>query len=202
MHISEGILPMWTLIGGAGLSALPLYMGFKALNERNMAKTALFASAFFVASLIHIPIGPTSSHLILNGLLGIVLGPRAAPAIFIALLLQAIIFQFGGITTLGVNTFNMTLPALVCYWITRPFINNFMTKYPVRTAIICGIASCFTVLLSATLTALSLLFANKEGFWLTSKMLIISHVPVAIIEGIITAFIIKGLIKIKKEVLL
>ena len=46
-------------------------------------------------------------HLILNGLLGMLLGWAAFPSIFVALMLQAILFQYGGITVLGVNTFNM-----------------------------------------------------------------------------------------------
>ena len=54
----------------------------------------------------------SSAHLILNGLLGVVLGWAAFPVIFVALLLQAVLFQFGGFTVLGVNTATMGLGAL------------------------------------------------------------------------------------------
>ena len=71
--------------------------------------------AFFVGSFVHVPIGLSSAHLILNGLLGAILGWAAFPAILTALLLQAVLFQFGGITVLGVNTFNVAGPAVLCF---------------------------------------------------------------------------------------
>ena len=37
-------------------------------------------------------------------------------------MLQAILFQYGGITVLGVNTFNMAFPAVVCYYAFRPML--------------------------------------------------------------------------------
>ncbi len=74
----------------------------------------MLAAAFFVASLIHVPIGPSNVHLILNGIVGLLLGWAAFPAILIALVLQAMLFQYGGISTLGVNTIIMALPAVTC----------------------------------------------------------------------------------------
>ena len=56
-----------------------------------------------MASSIYIPIPPASVHLILNGLLGVVLGYFAFPAILIGLLFQALVIGHGGLTTLGVN---------------------------------------------------------------------------------------------------
>jgi cobalt/nickel transport system permease protein len=57
--------------------------------------------AFFVASLIHVPFGPTSVHLLIPGLVGAMLGPSAFLSIGLGLLLQSLLFQFGGITALG-----------------------------------------------------------------------------------------------------
>jgi hypothetical protein len=72
-------------------------------------------SAFFVASFIHVPVGPAAVHLVLNGLCGLLLGWLAFPAILVGLTLQALLFQFGGLTTLGVNTFNLAFQMLVAY---------------------------------------------------------------------------------------
>ena len=68
-------------------------------------------AAFFVASLIHVSIGPTSVHLLLNGLLGVIVGRRAPLAVLLGLTLQAVLFGHGGFTTIGVNT---------CVWRCRP----------------------------------------------------------------------------------
>ena len=61
---------------------------------------------------VHVRVGPSSAHLLLNGLIGVVLGRRAVLAILVGLTLQAILFGHGGFLTLGVNTCVMALPAL------------------------------------------------------------------------------------------
>ncbi len=112
MHISEGILSGPVLISGATLAAAGTAVGLKKLDYDRIAQSGILAASFFVAALIHVPVGPSSVHLILNGIVGLLLGWAAFPIILVALLLQAVLFQFGGITTLGVNTVIMALPAV------------------------------------------------------------------------------------------
>ena len=103
MHISEGVLSGPVLITSAGLAAAGTAIGLKKLDYEKVAKIGMLSAAFFVASLIHVPIGPSNAHLILNGLVGLLLGWPAFPAILVALALQGAFFQYGGITTLGIN---------------------------------------------------------------------------------------------------
>ena len=112
MHISEGILSGPVLISSAALAFAGTAIGLRKLDYDQIAKAGMLSAAFFVASLIHVPIGPSNAHLILNGLVGILLGWAAFPAILVALILHGMFFQFGGITTLGVNTIIMALPAV------------------------------------------------------------------------------------------
>ena len=107
MHIAEGVLSAPVILSGAALSIGAVGYGLRKLPQDNLILAGLVGAAFFVASLIHVPVGFSSAHLILNGLVGIVLGWAAYPVIFVALLLQAVLFMFGGLTTLGVNTFTM-----------------------------------------------------------------------------------------------
>ena len=115
MHIAEGVLSAPVLITGAVVAAAGVAYGLKKIPANHFMLAGLLGAAFFVASLIHVPIGFSSAHLILNGLLGVVLGWAAFPVIFVALLLQAVLFQFGGFTVLGVNTATMGLGALAAY---------------------------------------------------------------------------------------
>lgn len=112
MHIAEGVLSAPVILSGAALSIGAVGYGLRKLPQDNLILAGLVGAAFFVASLIHVPVGFSSAHLILNGLVGIVLGWAAYPVIFVALLLQAVLFMFGGLTTLGVNTFTMGTGAL------------------------------------------------------------------------------------------
>ena len=111
MHISEGVLSPAVLAGGAGLAVVGTTIGLKKLDYEAIPRVAILSAAFFVATLIHVPIGPVAEHLVLNGLMGLLLGWLAVPAILIALFLQALLFQFGGLTALGVNTVTMAAPS-------------------------------------------------------------------------------------------
>jgi cobalt/nickel transport system permease protein len=196
MHISEGVLSPPVLLAGGILTLSGLVLGLKNLKNEKLPQVAVLSSTFFVASLIHIPIGPTSAHLILNGLVGILLGWSSFLAIFLGLLLQALLFQFGGLTTLGVNTFNMAFPAVVCWYLFRPLIKKENLKLSFLGGFLAGFVSIF---LAGIFTSLSL-YLTEKNFLTVAKTLLAAHVPIAIIEGFITAFVVTYLLKVKPEV--
>ena len=196
MHISEGVLSGPVLISGMVLATTGVAIGLKKLDYTHIAKAGILSAAFFVASLIHIPIGPSNIHLLLNGIVGLLLGWTAFPAILVALTLQAIIFQFGGITTLGVNTIIMALPALICYYLFGPLIHK-KPSISVSAAFACGF---FSVLISALIVGVALIF-TEENFLTVSAMLVIAHLPVMIIEGIVTVFCLAFLKKVQPTML-
>ncbi len=191
MHISEGVLSGSVFLTGGVLAAAGTAIGLKNMDYDRIAQVGILSSAFFVASLIHINIGPSSVHLILNGIVGLLLGWAAFPAILVALTLQSLFFQFGGITALGVNTVNMALPAILCYYLFGPLIKM---KHSISMA--ASFASGFlSVFLAAILLGASLIF-TEQNFWEVSTAVIIANLPIMIIEGIITAFCVSFLKKV------
>ena len=196
MHISEGILSAPVLVSGAALAAAGTALGLKKLDYDRIANVGMLSAAFFVAALIHVPVGPASVHLIFNGIVGILLGWAAFPAILVALILQAMLFQFGGITTLGANTVIMALPAVTCYYIFGLLI-AIRPSGTMLTGFICGFLA---VLLSALLLGLTLIFTG-ESFSVIAKLVVLANGPVMVIEGIITAFCIGFLKKVQPEIL-
>lgn len=196
MHISEGILSAQVLGTGMALAVAGTAVGLKKLKEDKIPQTAILSAAFFVASLIHVPIGLTSVHLVLNGILGLMLGWIAFPAILIALLLQGVLFQFGGITTLGVNTMIMATPAVVCHYLFARFIHQQGTVC-FAASFACGFLSIF---LTAVLVGVSLVY-TAEGFFEVAGAVILAHIPIMIIEGLITASCVNFLKKVQPELL-
>ncbi|MBT8332562.1 MAG: cobalt transporter CbiM [Deltaproteobacteria bacterium] len=196
MHISEGVLSGPVLISGGALAAAGTAIGLKKLDYDRIAKASILSAAFFVAALVHVPIGPANAHLILNGLVGLLLGWAAFPAILVALVLQAMLFQFGGITALGVNTIIMALPALLCYFICSPFLHK-KSALALSAAFVCGFLSVF---LSALILGLALVF-TEENFFEVSTIVIAAHIPVMIIEGLITAMCVAFLKKVQPTIL-
>ncbi len=196
MHISEGVLSAPVLITGAVLSLGGLTLGLKRIKNEDIPKVAILSSAFFIASLIHVPIGPTSAHLVLNGLLGMLLGWGAFPSIFVALILQGILFQFGGLTTLGVNTFSMAMPAVLSYYVFKGFL-----KGGKNIAFLGGfLGGVFSLLLAALFISLALI-ETERSFTAVAGTLLVMHIPISIIEGIITGFVVVYLKKVKPEAL-
>jgi len=196
MHISEGVLSPAVLAGGAALAAVGTAIGLKKLDYEAIPRVAILSAAFFVATLIHVPIGPVAEHLVLNGLMGLLLGWLAVPAILIALFLQALLFQFGGLTSLGVNTVTMAAPAVICFYVFRPLLRRGGVLAMVA-AFACGASA---IIMSGLLVALALLLTG-EGFLQVAGMVLVAHIPVMIIEGIITLFVFLFLKKVNPEML-
>jgi len=192
MHISEGILSPPILIGGYIVAGTFTAIGFKKLEIENLPATAVMSALIFLASFIHVPIGPTSAHLVLNGFAGAILGILSFPAALIALLLQALLFQFGGLTTLGITTFNIAFPAFlmgILYRKTKtltPFYKNF----------IYFLIGFLGVFLSSLLVAITLAL-NGESLRAAAGMIFAAHIPIMIIEGIVTLFMLNFIHKMK-----
>ncbi len=197
-HIPDGVLSAPVLIGGALVSAGLLTQALRRLDYRRLPQAAVLSAAFFVASLINIPVGPGSVHLLLNGLMGLLLGWTAVPALFVALVLQAAFFGFGGVTVLGVNTLNLALPALVCAWWLRPFLSGSRRGRVVRAGAAAGFLGVFgTALLVAASLALS-----GQAFLPLAKLLLLAYLPLAVIEALVVASVVGFLHRVEPEVLL
>lgn len=196
MHISEGVLSGPVLVSGGALAAAGTAIGLKNLDYDQIARVGLLSAAFFVASLVHVPLGPASIHLILNGVVGLLLGWAAFPAILVALLLQGVFFQFGGLTTLGVNTIIMALPAVVCYYLFAPLVRR-GGAVSLAAAFGCGF---FAVLLGGIIVGAALMF-TEENFLEVATLVVGAHIPVMVIEGIVTAFCVAFLKKVQPSML-
>ncbi|MCP3899228.1 MAG: cobalt transporter CbiM [Desulfobacteraceae bacterium] len=196
MHISEGVLSGQVMTAGGVLAIAGTAVGLKNIDYDKIVNVAILASAFFVASLIHVNVGPSSVHLILNGIVGLLLGWAAFPAILVALLLQAVFFQFGGLTPLGVNTVIMAMPAIFVYYLFSPFI----WKSDKITFLASFFAGAFAILFSSLLLGSALYFTEKN-FLEVTLLIISANLPIIIIEGIVTGFCVSFFKKVYPEIL-
>jgi cobalt/nickel transport system permease protein len=196
MHISEGVLSPPVLLVGVAVTAVGTTVGLKKIDYDRVMTMALLTATFFVASLIHVPVGPGNVHLILGGLMGLILGWSCFPAILVALFLQTLFFNFGGLVVLGVNTMNMALPALICYYLCRPWVE----KNGLKRKIGSFAAGFLAILLSALFMAVALATTDK-GFIQAGQLVVLAHIPLMVIEGFITMFAVSFLAKVQPEFL-
>ena len=185
------------LAAGAVAAAVGTWAGLRRMSDERIPTVAVVSSAFFVASLVHVPVGPVSAHLVLNGLAGVVLGWAVFPALLIALFLQSVLFGFGSLTSLGVNTFVMAAPAVACFYL----FGRALRSGRLATMMLWGwAAGAFAVVLACVLLCTALLCSGRE-FTVAARVVFLAHVPVMIVDGLVTGFAAAFLRKVCPELL-
>ncbi|ALG66731.1 cobalt transporter CbiM [Beggiatoa leptomitoformis] len=198
MHIAEGVLSLPVLVGSSLLAMGGIAIGLRHLEQARIPLAAVLSAVFFIASLIHIPVGVTSVHLVMLGLCGLLLGWAAFPAIFVALLLQTIFFGFGGLTTLGINTLIMSVPAVVCYYLFGQQLQQASAKSVLWRG---SAAAVFAVALGVLIMASALYLSDTQAFNLLIIWVMVSHIPVMLVEGVITGVVMVFLYRVQPDLL-
>ena len=194
-HIPDGVLSVPVLVGGGVVTAAALAYALKKLDEDSLPRVAVLAALFFVASLISVAIGPTSVHLLLSGLMGLIIGWAAVPAVFVGLVLQAIFFGFGGVTTLGVNTMNIALPGVLWAMLLAPLLAN---ATPRRAAMVGATVAVLSVASTAVMVALALTLSDA-GYTLSARIVLLSYGPLLVGEAILTGFACAFLVRVSPD---
>lgn len=194
-HIPDGVLSLPVLAAGAALAVGGIAMALPRLNEETIPRTAILSAAFFSCSLFVIPMGPSSLHLLLSGLMGLILGPLAIPAVAVALLLQALMFGFGGLTSLGVNIVNIAFPGVIFGALFAPWVAS---SGDMRAAVLAGICAALCVMTTGLGVAVALALSSSE-FVPSARIILITYIPLMLAEGLITGFAIALLKRVQPE---
>jgi len=195
MHISDGVLSVEVTAIVSVVSLLALAKSIKDLKNEDIPLTAVASAMFFIASFIHIPFGVTQLHLILLGVIGVLIGWSSFVAIFVALLLQALLLGYGGVVSLGVNLFVMAMPAVIVYYL----YNNFLVsklKDKVKYFLVGFIGTFF-----ATLFLSMILYFSKDEYNYAAYTIFSANIVTMIVEGIVSMFLLLFLKKVYPKVL-
>jgi len=198
VHLSDGAIADAWVAGGFAVGALLLLVALYRFREDEVPRIGVLTAAFFVGSSIHIKLAilPTSVHLILNGLVGVVLGRRAPLAVTIGLGLQYLLLAHGGYTTLGLNACVVGIPAVLA-GMAYPLLKRLGVPAFARGVILGGAAAAGAV----ALNFLVLLFAGKEDWATLAKLVLLAHAPVVVIEALMLGVIVRYVEKVKPEML-
>lgn len=196
-HIPDGVLAAPILIGGAVVTCAAVTLAVRRLQPEQIPQAAVMAATFFVASLISVPVGVSSVHLILNGLMGLLLGWAAVPAIMVALLLQTIFFGFGGVLVLGVNAMNIALPALLC----ALFLRGPLQRAGKHGSFIIGaVGGAAAVALTGVMVGTALALSGNE-FIPAAKVLFATFLPLTLVEAAVTGATVSFIKRVAPELL-
>jgi len=196
-HIPDGLLSAPVLIGGAVLAAGGVALGLRRIEDRAIPRIAILSGVFFAASALAVPIGPTSVHLMLAGLMGVMLGWGVFPAVLVGLMLQLALFGFGGITTLGVNLVNIAGPGALFGLVIGPMIR---AARPPRAGVLAALAGAGAALGTGALVSL-VLWLSAPDFVPVARVLLITYLPLAAAEAAIAAAVVSFLARVEPEAL-
>ena len=185
MHISEGVLSAPVLLAGWAVTAPAVAAILWRVRQSEIPKIACFSALFFVASFVHLPVGVSSMHLMLSGLVGAFLGSRAILAIFVALFLQGVFFGFGGLSVLGVNTAVIGFPAVLGGLFAAAAKAQ---ELKVRTQKIYLFLAGFVPIVCSMLLLDLVLFISGREFFAIATLISLEGAILAVLEGIITLF--------------
>jgi len=212
MHVMEGFLPgPWWQIWFA-LSIPVVVYGIYKLNRlikenREILPLLAVAGAFiFVLSALKLPsVTGSCSHPTGTGLAAILFGPAITAVLgTIVLLYQSLFLAHGGLTTLGANVFSMGIVGpVVAYTIYKVGMKlNLNFYFVVFLAATLGDWATYVV----TSVELALAFPADPGgvmgsFKAFATIFALTQIPLAIIEGAITALIFKYIIQVRSDML-
>lgn len=204
MHLPDGIVPVEMALAGYGASAALAALSLariKALPDpqAEIPRVAMLTTVFFAASLVAVPVPPVSVHLVLAGLMGVMLGWFAFPAILVGLFLQAVLFGHGGITTLGLNGLIMGLPALLAAGLWR--LGG--RRWPDFAALAAGSGA---VLLALAIFAALVLAGLPAALDAAAEhaalgVFVLAHLPLVLAEGVIVLGVLRVLRRVEPHLL-
>ncbi len=184
MHIADGVVATEICVAADILVLGAVYALSRKVENEDIPRMGLTGAALFAVSLIHFPIAGTSLHLGLFGLAGLLLGLKVIPVVLAALLLQALIFQHGGLLSVGLNTINMGLGALAG-WLVWKSGKRFTT---LRTFAV-GLVG---VIIPAGLMAVEF---ELSGYGKGIYYIAVLYLLAGVVEGIITTAVVTFFIK-------
>ena len=196
-HIPDGVLSLPVAVAGWAGAAAMTGLALRALKEEAIPGTAILAAVFFTVSLVAIPVGPSSVHLLLSGLMGLMIGPLTVPAVLVGLVLQALLFGFGGLTSLGVNLVNIALPGVVAGLVLAGPVAR---AAPARAGILAGIGAGCCVAATGGGVALALALSSSD-FVPSARIMLVTYLPLMAAEALITGFAVSFLKRVKPEAL-
>lgn len=202
MHIPDGFIDAPTsiafgVVAAAGLGVC-LRKGSAELDERAAPLAGLTAAFVFAGQMLNFPVAAgTSGHLLGGVLAAVLVGPWiGATCLAVVLLLQALFFADGGLTALGLSTFNMSFVGALGGYLVYLGVLRLLPQRSASVPVAAAVAAAVSVPLAAASFVLQFsLGGTVEDLSLSAVLaaMVGVHVLIGIGEAVIT-FLTVGLV--------
>jgi cobalt/nickel transport system permease protein len=192
MHIPDGFLSTGTAVatwvastGGLGVAVRRVN---RELGERQVPLMGVTAAFIFAAQMMNFTVvGGTSGHLLGGALAAILLGPWAGMLVLTSVLIvQALLFQDGGLLALGANIFNMAVVGVLLGWVVYRGL-RWLLGDRTWSAMVSGFAAAWLSVVVASLAAAAELALSGTSPWaVVLPAMGLVHMLIGLGEGFIT----------------
>ena len=202
MHLAEGVLPLGQGLAWSAAAAPAVYWslrGEQRTRRDTPSSSVIMAGAtslLFAGTLLPLPVpvvGATS-HICLTPVLALVVGVRRIvwPTFFV-LLLQAVFFAHGGLTTLGVNTLTLGLLGPLVTVGLRALLQRLGVDGALLLAIACGAGGLSVYVADAAVLAVALSDAAAPATTFGAVLIGFApvQVPLAVLEAVASVGIVR-----------
>jgi cobalt/nickel transport system permease protein len=211
MHIRDGILSPEVCLATGLISVAAVGYSLRKLRidleDRAVPLTGMLAAVIFAGQMVNFPlIGlPVSGHLLGGVLAAVLLGPWAGClAITMVLIVQAILFNDGGLMSLGANILNMGVVGAWGGFAVYSLLRKWLGNRPGSSVPAAVIAAWFSVLAAAALFCVEFgLSAGSKEFSLRSifTLMVLYHALIGVGEALITGSILSFVLVRRPELI-
>jgi cobalt/nickel transport system permease protein len=192
MHIPDGFLNTATSVatwvastGGVGYAVRRVR---QELGERQVPLMGVTAAFIFAAQMMNFAvIGGTSGHLLGGALATILLGPWTGMLVLTSVLIvQALLFQDGGLLALGANVFNMAIVGVLLAWAVYAGLRRLLDGKTWATMVTGFAAAWLSVMVASLVAAAELAMSGASPWGVVVPAMGAVHALIGIGEGLIT----------------
>lgn len=208
LHIPDGFLSLpislVTWLIAIGLIAISLNRVQADYKERTVPVMGVCAAFIFAAQMINFPIpGGTSGHLLGGTLAGVLLGPWAGSLVMtVVFIVQAVLFQDGGLTVLGANIVNMGLIGTFGGYYLYRALRKALGRDTSRGILVgTAIAAWFSVFIAALMTALQLALSGTVPLGVALSAMAFWHFMIGIGEAVITVIAVSFVLRTRPDLI-
>ena len=207
MHIPDGFIDLKTSAAFSAAAAIAVGGAVKGarnqLSEQSAPLAGLTAVFIFAVQMLNFPVAAgTSGHLLGAALAMVLVGPYAATlALSVVLIIQAFLFADGGLTALGLNTFNMGVLGVWASFGIFLILKKFLPKTKSSIVVASFIAALLSVPAAAAGFVVQYAIGANATFSVSAVLsaMIGTHVLIGIGEGIITALTVSAVLASRSD---
>jgi len=207
MHIPDGFIDIPTSAAFAGLAAAGIAVSLKGaraqLDEKSAPLAGLTAVFIFAVQMLNFPVvAGTSGHLIGAALAAVLVGPWAATlALTVVLIMQAFLFADGGLTALGLSTFNMSIISVWVGYGVFLLVKKILPKTKSSIVVASGIGALISVPAAAFGFTVQYAIGATGTFSVTTVLgaMVGTHVLIGIGEALITGLTVSAVIASRSD---